>query len=59
MSNLQEPIIVQFEVTNPTVKQKIYRMYQSHIPIKELFEQSINQADLEYYQSQLVNDFPV
>ncbi len=55
MLNLQKPIIVQFEVTNPAIKQKIYWMYQNHIPIKELFEQSIKQADLEYYQNQLAN----
>ncbi len=58
MSKL-ETIKIQFKITNPTVKQKIYQIYQNHIPIQDLLEELIKQADLEYYKDQLVNDFPV
>lgn len=55
----EEPFKMSFIITNPTVKEKIYRVWQARIPMQELFEELIKQADLEYYQSQLVKDFPV
>ena len=55
----EEPFKMSFTITNPSVKEKIYRAWQSQIPMQRLFEELIKQADLEYYQSQLVNDFPV
>jgi hypothetical protein len=55
----EEPFKMSFEITEPSVKEKIYRVWQARIPMQRLFEELIKQADLEYYQSQLVNDFPV
>lgn len=55
MLNLQKPIKLQFNITNEDVRQKIYRIYQNHIPIQDLFEELIKQTDLEYYKDQLAN----
>ena len=55
----EQPFKMSFEITEPSVKEKIYRVWQARIPMQRLFEELIKQADLEYYQSQLVNDFPV
>ena len=55
----EEPFKMSFTITEPSVKEKIYRVWQARIPMQALFEELIKQADLEYYQSQLVNDFPV
>ena len=55
----EEPFKMSFTITNPTVKEKIYRVWQARIPMQRLFEELINQADIEYYQRQLVNEFPV
>ena len=51
----EEPFKMSFIITDPTVKEKIYRIWQSHIPMQRLFEELIKQADIEYYQSQLAN----
>lgn len=55
----EQPFKMSFEIKEPSVKEKIYRVWQSRIPMQKLFEELIKQADLEYYQSQLVEDFPV
>ena len=55
----EEPFKMSFTISDPTVKEKIYRVWQSRIPMQRLFEELIKQADIEYYQRQLVNDFPV
>jgi hypothetical protein len=55
----EDPFKMSFTITEPSVKEKIYRIWQSRVPMQLLFEELIKQADIEYYQSQLVNDFPV
>lgn len=55
----EQPFKMSFEITEPSVKEKIYRIWQSRIPMQKLVEELIKQADLEYYQSQLVDEFPV
>jgi hypothetical protein len=55
----EQPFKMSFTITNPTVKEKIYRIWQSRIPMQPLFEELIKQADIEYYQNQLVDEFPV
>ena len=55
----EEPFKMSFTITEPSVKEKIYRIWQAQIPMQRLFEELIKQADLKYYQSQLVRDFPV
>ena len=55
----EEPFKMSFTITEPSVKEKIYRVWQARIPMQRLFEELIKQADIEYYQSQLVRDFPV
>lgn len=55
----EEPFKMSFEITEPKVKEKIYRIWQSRIPMQLLFEELIKQADIEHYKRQLVNDFPV
>ena len=51
----EEPFKMSFTITNPTVKEKIYRIWQTKIPMQSLFEELIKQADLEYYKEQLAN----
>lgn len=55
----EEPFKMSFTISDPTVKEKIYRVWQARIPMQRLFEELIKQADIEYYQRQLVNEFPV
>ena len=55
----EEPFKMSFTITEPSVKEKIYRVWQSRIPMQRLFEELIKQADIQYYQSQLVDDFSV
>ena len=55
----EEPFKISFTITEPSVKEKIYRVWQARIPMQRLFEELIKQADLEHYKHQLVNDFPV
>ena len=55
----EEPFKMSFTISDPTVKEKIYRVWQSRIPMQRLFEELIKQADIEYYQRQFVSEFPV
>lgn len=55
----EQPFKMNFEFKEPSVKEKIRRIWQSQIPMQRLVEELIKQADIEYYQSQLVEDFPV
>ena len=50
---------IDFRSYDKNVYAKILFARQNLIPIRKLIEELIKQADLEYYQSQLVNDFPV
>jgi hypothetical protein len=50
---------IDFKSYDKNVYAKILFARQNLIPIRKLIEELIKQADLEYYQSQLVNDFPV
>jgi hypothetical protein len=50
---------IDFRSYDKNVYVKILFARQNLIPIRKLIEELIKQADLEYYQSQLVNDFPV
>ena len=51
----EEPFKMSFTITEPSVKEKIYRVWQARIPMQRLFEELIKQADLEYYKEQLAN----
>ena len=51
----EEPFKMSFTITEPSVKEKIYRVWQARIPMQLLFEELIKQADLEYYKEQLAN----
>lgn len=51
----EEPFKMSFAITDPSVKEKIYRVWQSRIPMQRLFEELIKQADIEYYKEQLAN----
>ena len=55
----EQPFKMSFEIKESSVKEKIYRIWQAKIPMQKLFEELIKQADIEYYQSQLVDEFPV
>ena len=55
----EEPFKMSFTITEPSVKEKIYRIWKAQIPMQRLLEELIKQADIEYYQSQLVDDFSV
>lgn len=55
----EQPFKMSFTITEPSVKEKIYRIWKAQIPMQRLFEELIQQADIEYYQSQLVDDFSV
>lgn len=50
---------IDFKSYDKNVYAKILFARQNLIPIRKLIEELIKQADIEYYQSQLVNDFPV
>lgn len=51
---MQENIIkLQFNIKNEEVKNKIYKVYQSFIPMQDLFETLLLQADLNYYEKLL------
>ena len=50
---------IDFRSYDKKVYAKILFARQNLIPIRKLIEELIKQADLEYYQSQLVNEFPV
>ena len=50
---------IDFKSYDKNVYAKILFARQNLIPIRKLIEELIKQADLEYYQSQLVNKFPV
>lgn len=50
---------IDFRSYDKNVYAKILFARQNLIPIRKLIEELIKQADLEYYQSQLVNEFPV
>ena len=50
---------IDFRSYDKNVYAKILFARQNLIPIRKLIEELIKQADLEYYQRQLVNDFPV
>jgi hypothetical protein len=50
---------IDFRSYDKNVYAKILFARQNLIPIRRLIEELIKQADLEYYQSQLVNEFPV
>ena len=51
--------IIDFRSNDRNVYAKILFARQNLIPIRKLIEELIKQADLEYYQSQLVDEFPV
>jgi hypothetical protein len=51
----EEPFKMCFNITEPTVKEKIYRIWQTKIPMQRLFEELIKQADIEYYKHLLVD----
>ena len=55
----EEPFKMSFTITEPSVKEKIYRAWQARIPMQRLYEELMKQADLEYYKNLLVNEFPV
>jgi hypothetical protein len=50
---------IDFKSYDKNVYAKILFARQNLIPIRKLIEELIKQADLEYYQSQLVDKFPV
>ena len=50
---------IDFRSSDKNVYAKILFARQNLIPIRKLIEELIKQADLEYYQSQLVDEFPV
>lgn len=50
---------IDFRSYDKNVYAKILFARQNLIPIRKLIEELIKQADLEYYQSQLVDEFPV
>lgn len=50
---------IDFRSYDINVYAKILFARQNLIPIRKLIEELIKQADLEYYQSQLVDEFPV
>jgi hypothetical protein len=51
----EEPFKMCFNITEPAVKEKIYRIWQTKIPMQRLFEELIKQADIEYYKHLLVD----
>ena len=51
--------IIDFRSYDRNVYAKILFARQNLIPIRKLIEELIKQADIEYYQSQLVDEFPV
>jgi hypothetical protein len=50
---------IDFKSNDKNVYAKILFARQNLIPIRKLIEELIKQADIEYYQSQLVDDFSV
>ena len=50
---------IDFRSYDKNVYAKILFARQNLIPIRKLIEELIKQADIEYYQSQLVDEFPV
>ena len=50
---------IDFRSNDKNVYAKILFARQNLIPIRKLIEELIKQADLEYFQSQLVDEFPV
>ena len=50
---------IDFRSYDKNVYAKILFARQNLIPIRKLIEELIKQADLEYYQSQLIDKFPV
>lgn len=50
---------IDFRSNDKNVYAKILFARQNLIPIRKLIEELIKQADLEYYQSQLIGEFPV
>ena len=50
---------IDFRSYDKNVYAKILFARQNLIPIRKLIEELIKQADLEYYQSQLISEFPV
>jgi hypothetical protein len=50
---------IDFKSNDKNVYAKILFARQNLIPIRRLIEELIKQADIEYYQRQLINEFPV
>ena len=50
---------IDFRSNDKNVYAKILFARQNLIPIRKLIEELIKQADLEYFQSQLIDEFPV